>query len=78
MKGEQLPNFVAFLSSPQDQWTPKDGDECSTSDPTSRRRLNPNFVDWLLWVPGWTDCAPLATASWLCRLRQRLSDLCGE
>jgi hypothetical protein len=30
----------------------------------SRRRLNPRFVEWLMGLPdGWTDFAPLATAS---------------
>jgi len=74
-----LSEATECLYSPQDPVTPKDGDECSSEGPTSRRRLNPNFVDWLMgWVPGWTACAPLETASWLSKLRRRLSDLCGE
>lgn len=56
-----LETFVRFLP---DLETPKDGAESSPTAPTSRRRLNPNFVDWLMgWPPGWSACAPLATAS---------------
>jgi hypothetical protein len=40
------------------------GSESSPSGPTSRRRLNPRFVEWLMGFPiGWTDFAPLETLS---------------
>lgn len=55
---------VAWISSLPDLEAPKDGAESSPIAPTSRRRLNPNFVDWLMgWPPGWSGCAPLETAS---------------
>lgn len=39
----------------------------------STRRLNPDFVDWLMGlIPGWTDYAPLETASYLSRVRSLL------
>ena len=39
----------------------------------STRRLNPEFVDWLMGlIPGWTDYAPLATALYLPKLRSLL------
>jgi hypothetical protein len=51
------------------------GDESSPSAPTSRRRLNPTFVEGLMnWPIGWTDlavrtdCESWATASSLHRL----------
>jgi hypothetical protein len=50
------------------------GPESSPSAPTSRRRLNPLFVEWLMGFPeGWTDCEPLGTESFL-RWRQQHSD----
>ncbi len=49
--------------------TPTDGAESSPSGRTSRPRLNPDFVDWLMGLPiGWTGCGPRATES--CRNRQ--------
>ena len=42
----------ARFSGPRDQTTPMDGDESSASAPTSRLRLNPRFVEWLM---GWPD-----------------------
>ena len=54
------------------------GAQSSPSDPTSSRRLNPLFVEWLMgWPIGWTACEPLGTEwcrwlllsrSWLLRL----------
>jgi hypothetical protein len=33
-----------------------DGPTSSAKDPTSRRRLNPRFVEWLMgFPPGWTE-----------------------
>ena len=52
-KGEQLQNFVAHsLPAP----AMNDGQQSSEKDPTSRRRLNPQFVEWLMgFPPGWTE-----------------------
>ena len=42
------------------------------------RRLNPDFVDWLMGlIPGWTDYAPLETASYLCKVRSLLRSYLG-
>jgi hypothetical protein len=58
---DQLPNFVEHCFHP-DPPTPKPGQQSSQSGQTSRRRLNPAFVEWLMAVPlGWTDFAPLGT-----------------
>lgn len=44
----------------------------------STRRLNPDFVDWLMGlIPGWTDYAPLETASYLSRVRSLLRSYSG-
>lgn len=56
---DQLAN-QAYHSFPQDQPTETHGDKFSPSGQTSRRRLNPAFVEWLMNLPGgWTDFAPL-------------------
>lgn len=50
----------------------------------SRRRLNPQFCDWLMGAPVyWTiaapiGCAALAMASWRSRQRARLECLLGR
>lgn len=52
-KGEQLQNFVAH-SHPAPAIP--DGPTSSSKDPTSRLRLNPRFVEWLMgFPPGWTE-----------------------
>ena len=44
----------------------------------STRRLNPDFVDWLMGlIPEWTDYAPLETASYLSRVRSLLRSFLG-
>lgn len=44
--------------------TMTDGPLSSLSGPTSRRRLNPRFVEWLMgFPPAWTNFAPTATPS---------------
>ena len=53
----------------QDQTIPRDGSQSSTNDQTSPqpspKRLNPNFVEWLMGLPiGFTDLKPLATESY--------------
>ena len=51
--GPSLPAFVEH--SPQAPQIP-DGPQSSESAPTSRRRLNPRFVEWLMGFPiGWTE-----------------------
>jgi site-specific DNA-cytosine methylase len=69
--------------SPQAQPT-QHGPESSSSGPTSPRRLNPAFTEWLMgWPTGWTIAAPsassaAATALWRHRLHLHLSALCAE
>jgi len=44
--------------------TPKGGQPSSETAPTSRRRLNILFVEWLMnWPEGWTSLAPLGSGS---------------
>jgi hypothetical protein len=72
-------NVIACHSFPQAPETPPHGSESLPSAPTSRRRLNPAFVDWLMSLPpGWTDYAPAQTASWFCKVRSRLESLLNE
>ncbi len=81
---DQLPNFVMFHFSHQDQ-TMTNGKTSSPPIQTSpRQRLNPNFVDWLMgWPPGMTNTEPTACdaeamASWRSKLDWHLSSLLGE
>jgi len=55
-KGEQLQNFVEHrFPSPPDLPT-NDGQPSSPNTPTSPRRLNPRFVEWLMGFPiGWSE-----------------------
>jgi len=79
---DQLPNFVMHYFSPQDQ-TMNDGPTSLPKAPPSRRRLNPQFVDWMMgWPPGWTNteptaCDAAAMESWRCKLDCALSNLLG-
>jgi len=69
-KREGGPTLQTVALSLPDPETKTDGARSSPSARTSRRRLNPNFVDWLMgWPPGWSGCAPLVTAS--CRNARR-------
>ena len=57
----ERPNSLSGLQAPMTQ---TDGSKSSESDQTSpqpsQKRLNPNFVEWLMAVPiGWTDLKPL-------------------
>ena len=71
------------LYSPQHQAIP-DGQNSSTNGRGSRLRLNPAFVCHLQGWPWWwtraevISCAAPEMASWLFKVRQRLSSLCGE
>jgi len=55
-KGEQLQNFVEHrFATRQDPETPS-GHSSSPDGQTSRRRLNPRFVEWLMGFPiSWTE-----------------------
>lgn len=59
------------------------GAPSSQSAPSSRRQLNPPFVEWLMgWPVGWTSVAPTAsgsraTASFLSRQREPLWSFVG-
>jgi len=67
-------NVIASRFSRPDQTTSTTGAESSPSGQTSRRRLNPAFVEWLMALPhGWTDYAPVEMASWRSKARRRLS-----
>ena len=74
---------AAWESSHQAQPT-QPGPESSSSGPTSPRRLNPAFTEWLMgWPTGWTIAVPSAssaagTALWRHRLHLHLSALCAE
>jgi hypothetical protein len=53
-----------YLRSHQDQETSQRGQESSPSAPTSRPRLNPAFVEWMMGFQiGWTDSARWETPS---------------
>lgn len=75
----QLTNFVAHSSLPALQTQP--GPESSSNGPSTPRRLNPIFVEWLMgWPSQWTKAEPsassaAATALWRSRLQQHLSSL---
>lgn len=50
--------LMTGLSTPRDRATSPDGAPCSSDGPTSPRRLNPMFVEWLMgWPEGWTRLA---------------------
>lgn len=77
LKGK--PSLVALAHGHQGLATPTGGLESSPSAPTSRR-LNPDFVEWLMgWPPGWsmpsgsgsTGFASSETESFLSRQQQR-------
>jgi hypothetical protein len=68
----------SFLPAPA---TSNRGGESSQPGRTSRRRLNPAFVEWLMgWPPNWTVAGPTGFGpaemeSWLSRQRMRLWSL---
>lgn len=75
-------DFAVHVFLPQAQPT-QSGPESFSSGPTSPRRLNPAFTEWLMgWPTGWTIAAPsassaAATALWRHRLHLHLSALCA-
>jgi len=67
MRNDPDLNVIASRFSLPDQPTSTHGGKSPSG---STRRLNPDFVDWLMGlIPGWTDYAPLETASYLSRVR---------
>ncbi len=71
---DQLPNFVKFHFSHPAPATLTDGGTSSPETPSSPRRLNPRFVEWLMgWPVGWTDCASPVTGLSLWKSRMRSS-----
>jgi hypothetical protein len=55
------------------QPTVSDGPQSSANGPTSRPRLNPMFVSWLMGFPaGWIGCDASGIPLYLSRLRERL------
>ncbi len=95
MKGRDIPNHHGgaslahftqtgqrYHSSPQDQATPG-GKPSPDSGPTSRLRLNPAFVSWLMGAPWWwtraerINYASAEMVSWLSKARRLLLSLTG-
>lgn len=79
---DQLPNFVSHVFYSHQDPTMSDGLKSSESNPGSpRRRLNPNFAEWLMgWPVDWsaaepTACDALAMESLRFRLDSQLSRL---
>ena len=74
---DQLPNFIqhSFLPAPP---TSTHGDK---SPSTSTRRLNPDFVDWLMGlIPGWTNGKKIERRiyeTWAAKIRNRLAAICS-
>jgi hypothetical protein len=64
--------------------TTNDGPQSSPNVPTSRPRLNPAFVCWLMGLPpAWTNIEHTSfgaaeMASYLSRLQRRLFALCAD
>jgi hypothetical protein len=68
---------VARFSLPAPE-TPTLGEPSSPDAPTSRRQLNPEFVEWLMgWPEGWTAfaCSETALCLWRQRMRSALSGM---
>ena len=76
---DQLINQVEHSFLP-DQPTENDGQPSSETAPTSPRRLNPKFVEWLQGMPeGWTSAGRInseALGTWFAQSRERLRCLC--
>ena len=75
---DQLSNQVEHSFLPA-QPTESNGQPSSETAPTSRRRLNTKFVEWLQGLPeGWTSPAPIsseALETWLSASREHLRSL---
>jgi hypothetical protein len=69
---DPTPTLTGQALSHPDPPTSIDGPPCSPSTRSSRRRLNPMFVAWLMgWPPGWTNFACSATGLCLFRALMR-------
>lgn len=71
---------IASRFSHRDRTTTTHGRESSQKGQTSRRRLNPRFVEWLMglpenWLDAQTNLEPGAMESWCSRLHMRLQSL---
>lgn len=80
--GRTLAGDAISHSSPPAQQI-QDGPESSSDTPSSRRRLNPLFVAWLMNIPiGWTSRGPINCDAWETRsslwLRHLLSACCSK
>jgi hypothetical protein len=75
---DQLSNQVEHSFLPAQQ-TETPGETSSESAPTSPRRLNPKFVEWLMGMPeGWTSPEPINSEhleTWYAACRERLLSL---
>lgn len=73
--GASLPAMIEHSFLP-DQPTANDGQPSSESDPTSPRRLNPKFVEWLQGLPeGWISADKINSEvleTWSYRSREHL------
>ena len=62
--GEIRPSLRTWASSPQAPTTPSDGSPRSDERGSSRRRLNPAFVSWLMGYPWyWMRAEPINSAA---------------
>lgn len=82
---DQLPNFVIHIFYSHQDPTMSDGLKSSESNPGSpRRRLNPNFAEWIMgWPMFWTvadktACGASEMALWRYRLDSQLSRLLAD
>jgi len=79
---DQLANSVAHSLPDPETGPPGMGSTPSSTPQSQPRRLNPNFVEWLMgFPPGWTDCGPAATGSfqwWLRTHSELLERLLGS
>ena len=78
-KGQDVPNRVGTPSlGHQVLQTPMAGGECSPDGPTSPRRLNARFSEWLMgWPEGWASAEPMnsdwSATAWSRSARRLLS-----
>lgn len=77
--GPSLPAMIEHSFLPAQQ-TESNGQQSSPNAQTSRRRLNPKFVEWLMGLPeGWISPEPINSAdleTWFARSREHLRSCC--
>lgn len=77
-------NFARTSPSSHPAPAAQPGQTSLQTTPTSPRRLNPIFTEWLMgWPLQWTKAEPSAsnaaeTAWWRCKLQQHLCSFFGE